>query len=107
MARTLEQRLDELCKGGVNTVRINYGDMHGIARGKDLPVEHFADAVEDGLGFCSANLADGLSHSLAQPSARIAGGPVDRAFPDIASRRSSPRSPSFPGIRPSPGVSPP
>jgi len=83
MARTLEQRLDELRRGGVDTVRINYGDMHGIARGKDLPVEHFADAVEDGLGFCSANLADGLSHSLAQLSARIAGGPVDRAFPDM------------------------
>ena len=83
MARTLEQRLDELCKGGVNTVRINYGDMHGIARGKDLPVEHFAAAVEDGLGFCSANLADGLSHSLARLSARIAGSPVDRAFPDM------------------------
>src|SRR6266851_6304115 len=83
MARDLEHRLDELRKGGVETVRINYGDIHGIARGKDLPVEHFADAVADGLAFCSANLADGLSHSLAQLAARIAAAPVDRAFPDM------------------------
>src|SRR4029077_4624376 len=83
MTRDVEHRLDELRKVGVDTVRINYGDMHGIARGKDLPVEHFAGAAEDGLGFCSANLADGLSHSLAQLSARIAGGPVDPAFPDM------------------------
>jgi glutamine synthetase len=86
MARTLEQQLDELRKDGVETVRINYSDMHGIARGKDLPLEQFADAAEDGLGFCSANLADGLSHSLAQLSARIAGDPVDRAFPDMRVR---------------------
>jgi glutamine synthetase len=86
MTRELVQRLDELRSRGVDTVRINYGDMHGIARGKDLPLDHFADALEDGLGFCSANLADGLSHSLTQLGDRIAGGPVDRAFPDMRVR---------------------
>jgi glutamine synthetase len=60
--------------------------MHGIARGKDVPLDDFALVVEDGLGFCSANLADGLSHSLAHLSDRIAGGPVDAAFPDMRMR---------------------
>jgi glutamine synthetase len=82
----LEQRLGDLHAHGVDTVRVNYADLHGIARGKDLPLEEFGAAVEDGLGFCSANLADGLSHSLARLSDRIAAGPVDPAFPDMRIR---------------------
>ena len=45
MAGDLEQRLDDLHARGVDTVRVNYGDMHGIARGKDLPLEEFGAAV--------------------------------------------------------------
>lgn len=83
MELELEQRLTELQAQGVETVRILYSDIHGIARGKDLPIEDFPRAVDDGLGFCSANLADGLSHSLASLGERIAGGPVDPSFPDM------------------------
>jgi len=78
-----ERRLTELRAQGVDSVRIMYSDIHGIARGKDVPLDDFPHAASDGLGFCSANLADGLSHSLAQLGDRIAGGPVDPAFPDM------------------------
>ena len=83
MERELEHRLNELRARGVDTIRIMYSDMHGIARGKDVPIDDFPHAVDDGLGFCSANLADGLSHSLARLGDRIAGGPVDPSFPDM------------------------
>src|SRR5712692_1772356 len=82
----LEQRVKDLRARGVDTVRITYGDIHGIARGKDVPLEDFVRVVEEGLGFCSANLADGLAFSLAQLSDRIAGGPVDPSFPDMRVR---------------------
>ena len=77
MARTLEQRLDELRRGGVDTVRINYGDMHGIARGKDLPVEHFADAVEEWRAVGSR-----LGRHNRHPESITAGEPAARQAPD-------------------------
>jgi glutamine synthetase len=83
MEYELEQRLSDLRAQGVNMVRVMYSDIHGIARGKDIPIEDFQHAAGDGLGFCSANLADGLSHSLAALGDRIAGGPVDLRFPDM------------------------
>lgn len=79
----LEERVRQLRDAGVEAVRITYSDIHGIARGKDLPLKAFIHAAEEGLGFCSANLADGLAFSLAQLSERIAGGPVDATFPDM------------------------
>jgi len=82
-AAHLDERLKSLRAQGVDTVRIMYSDIHGIARGKDILMTDFEQVVEDGLGFCSANLADGLSHSLASLGERIAGGPVDLSFPDM------------------------
>ena len=79
----LEERVRQLRDAGVEAVRITYSDIHGIARGTDLPLKAFIHAAEEGLGFCSANLADGLAFSLAQLSERIAGGPVDATFPDM------------------------
>jgi glutamine synthetase len=81
--RLLEGRVKQLRDLGVETVRITYSDIHGIARGKELPLREFIRAAREGLGFCSANLADGLAFSLAQLSERIAGGPVDTSFPDM------------------------
>jgi glutamine synthetase len=85
-ALDLERRLADLRARGVENVRITYSDIHGIARGKDVPLERFGHASADGLAFCCANLADGLAFSLAQLSDRIAGGPVDPRFPDMRVR---------------------
>ena len=35
---------------GVKAVRLLYTDLHGIARGKDIPIGHFVELLEDGVG---------------------------------------------------------
>jgi glutamine synthetase len=59
-ARTLA---DELGHEGVRAVRLLYSDLHGIARGKDIPIAAFGDAAEHGVPFCSAVLATDLRHT--------------------------------------------
>jgi glutamine synthetase len=77
----LAARLRELQAQGVDTVRITYADLHGVARGKDVPLSRFANAVEEGVGFCSANLVEALACSLAKPLT-----PEDTAYPDMRVR---------------------
>jgi glutamine synthetase len=59
-ARTIA---DELGREGVKAVRLLYSDLHGIARGKDIPIGAFGDFAEDGVPFCSAVLATDLRHT--------------------------------------------
>jgi glutamine synthetase len=48
---------------GVTTVRILYSDLHGIARGKDVPLAEFDRVNEHGLCFCAAVMATDLRHT--------------------------------------------
>jgi glutamine synthetase len=59
-ARTIAE---ELGREGVRTIRLLYADLHGIARGKDIPVAAFGDAADHGVPFCSAVLATDLRHT--------------------------------------------
>jgi glutamine synthetase len=53
----------ELVAKGVRAVRLLYTDLHGVARGKDIPVRHFADMCEEGVCFCAAIMGTDLRHT--------------------------------------------
>ena len=38
----------DLAEQGVRAVRLLYTDLHGVARGKDIPLRHFAGLCEEG-----------------------------------------------------------
>ena len=48
---------------GVRLVRVLYTDLHGVARGKDIPLGHFADLAEEGVAFCAAVMGTDLRHT--------------------------------------------
>jgi glutamine synthetase len=53
----------ELATQGVRAVRLLYTDLHGVARGKDIPIRHFADICEEGANFCAAVMGTDLRHT--------------------------------------------
>ncbi|HET7566687.1 MAG TPA: glutamine synthetase family protein [Gaiellaceae bacterium] len=61
---------------GVKTVRLQYADLHGIARGKDLPVRQLERALEDRVHFVAAVMTVDLGHNV------VAG--FETGFEDIA-----------------------
>lgn len=65
---------------GVTTtsVRVLYADLHGVARGKDIPISEFPHAMEKGLCFCSAVMGTDLRHTP------VRGG--DEGYPDLIAR---------------------
>ncbi len=86
-------RVEKLGMQGVDVVRVNYSDIHGVPRGKDVPLAAFADVMADGIGVCSANLADGLNFSLANLAERVTASPAEGShssptvvFPDMRMR---------------------
>ncbi|MGO0063432.1 glutamine synthetase family protein [Brevibacillus fluminis] len=75
----VKEIITRLERQGVKYVRVTYSDMHGYPRGKDIPLEYFANVIEDGQTFCVANLVDGLDGiPLNAP-----GMAPDRGFPDM------------------------
>ena len=68
----------ELDLEGVKTVRLQYADLHGIARGKDLPVAQLQNVVEDCVHFVAAVMTVDLAHNV------VAG--FESGFEDIAAR---------------------
>jgi glutamine synthetase len=48
--------------GGVTAIRVLYPDLHGSARGKDVPVGEY-ERARHGLTFCSAVMATDLRHT--------------------------------------------
>jgi glutamine synthetase len=66
--------------GGVpiTSVRVLYPDLHGVARGKDVPIGEFDHAIEKGLCFCSAVMGTDLRHTP------VVGG--DEGYPDLIAR---------------------
>ena len=74
----LSGSLAELGELGVRAVRVQYADLHGICRGKDIPAGVFADAAEDGISFVEAIMTVDLRHNVV--------GGFERGFPDLHGR---------------------
>ena len=53
----------DLAEQGVRAVRLLYTDLHGVARGKDIPLRHFAGLCEEGANFCAAVMGTDLRHT--------------------------------------------
>src|SRR5256885_15125018 len=80
-----------LSKSGIRAVRLLYTDLHGIARGKDIPIGYFAAMSEDGATFCSAVMGTDLAHT---PVVGGEEGYTDFAVrPDLTTLRTSPWQP--------------
>jgi glutamine synthetase len=60
------------------SVRVLYPDLHGVARGKDIPISEFDHAMENGLCFCSAVMGTDLRHTP------VRGG--EEGYPDLIAR---------------------
>jgi glutamine synthetase len=63
---------------GVRTVRLQYADLHGIARGKELPVGQLERASEECVHFVAAIMTVDLGHNV------VAG--FETGFEDVAAR---------------------
>jgi glutamine synthetase len=82
---------DRLAEDGVRAVRLLYSDLHGIARGKDIPIGHFPGMAEEGVAFCAAVMGTDLAHT---PVVGGEVGYVDFAVrPDLTTLRRSPWQP--------------
>jgi glutamine synthetase len=74
----LPGRLTELAEVGVRSVRLQYADLHGICRGKDIPISAFPHAAQEGIGFVAAIMTVDLRHNV------VAG--FEGGFPDLLAR---------------------
>ena len=70
--------LTELGELGIRAVRLQYSDLHGICRGKDIPSVAFPAAAENGVPFVEAIMTVDLRHNV------IAG--FEQGFPDFHGR---------------------
>ena len=84
----------------ITSVRVLYPDLHGIARGKDVPIQQFDGVVEHGLCFCAAVMGTDLRHTPGRrwrgrlPRPDRAPGPLDDGDAAVgAGRRLLPREP--------------
>jgi glutamine synthetase len=68
-------RPPELSDTSVTSVRVLYPDLHGVARGKDVPIVEFDRVSEHGLAFCSAIMGTDLRHTP------VVGG--EAGYPDL------------------------
>ena len=55
-----------------------YPDLHGVARGKDVPIAEFDYVLDHGLRFCAAVMGTDLRHTP------VVGG--DEGYPDLIAR---------------------
>jgi glutamine synthetase len=78
LAAELAASPSELPEMGIRAVRLQYADLHGICRGKDIPSSVFADAAEDGINFVAAIMTIDLRHNV------VAG--FEEGFPDLLGR---------------------
>jgi glutamine synthetase len=77
-ARSVVGGLAELAEVGVRAVRLQYADLHGICRGKDIPIEAFPKVADDGIGFAEAIMTTDLRHNML--------GAFESGFPDVLAR---------------------
>ena len=86
-----EAALTALDATGLRAVRLLYTDLHGVARGKDIPLRHFPGMAGDGVTFCGAVMGTDLRHT---PVVGGEEGYVDLAVrPDLATLRVVPWQP--------------
>jgi glutamine synthetase len=90
-----EQRLaarpPELSDPSITSVRVLYPDLHGIARGKDVPIGEFDHIAGHGLAFCAAIMGTDLRHTpVVGPEI---GYPDLRAVPDLSTLTAVPWEP--------------
>jgi glutamine synthetase len=76
--RGLMARPPELSDQTVTSVRVIYSDLHGVARGKDVPIGEFDRAADHGLAFCSAIMGTDLRHTP------VVGG--EQGYPDLVAK---------------------
>jgi glutamine synthetase len=62
----------------VTSIRVLYPDLHGVARGKDVPIGEFDDVLERGLRFCAAVMGTDLRHTP------VVG--AEAGYPDLVAR---------------------
>ena len=62
----------------VTFIRVLFPDLHGVARGKDVPIAEFDHVLESGLRFCAAVMGTDLRHT---PVLR-----GDDGYPDLVAR---------------------
>jgi glutamine synthetase len=74
----LTGHIGDLAELGIRAVRLQYADLHGICRGKEIPSSHFAHVAEEGVAFVEAIMSVDLRHTV------VAG--FERGFPDISAR---------------------
>jgi glutamine synthetase len=75
----------------VRSIRVLYPDLHGVARGKDVPIAEFDHVLDQGLRFCAAVMATDLRHT-----------PVvgrDEGYPDLTARPDMTTMTTMPGSR--------
>ena len=78
LARDEAPRADDDTGVPVTSVRLLYPDLHGVPRGKDVPISEFDHAIEKGLCFCSAIMGTDLRHTP------VVGG--EEGYPDLIAR---------------------
>jgi glutamine synthetase len=76
--QTAVARPPELSDASVTSVRVIYPDLHGVARGKDVPLIEFDRVSEHGLAFCAAIMGTDLRHTP------VVGG--EAGYPDLVAR---------------------
>ena len=72
------ERIEELRRRGVRKVRLQYSDLHGIARGKVVPLDELEHLVHHGIGFVGAVMTMDLRHNV------ILG--LETGLPDVQAR---------------------
>jgi glutamine synthetase len=84
---------DPSADGGqpISTVRVLYPDLHGVARGKDVPAAQFEAVSANGLCFCAAVMGTDLRHTPVVGGE--AGYPDLIAHPEPATMRALPWEP--------------
>ncbi len=60
---------------GIETIRVTYADLHGVQRGKDVPIQEFEHVCDHGLAFCWAVMGTDLRHTP------VVGG--EQGYPDM------------------------
>src|SRR4051812_9347225 len=81
MALTEQPRVQDVraaLPAEVTAVRVTYADLHGVQRGKDVPVAELEHVLRSGLAFCWAVMGTDLRHTP------VVGG--EQGYPDMLAR---------------------
>lgn len=54
--KTIQEHIDSLKSQGVHSILTQFADMHGVPKGKLVPVEHLKEWVEQGAGFAGPSI---------------------------------------------------